>query len=298
MRKAKKIASGYRMTLEKNDRLGFIGSSVELPTVFADAKTPEKCYKATEEALMVAVATMLECGQRPPQPASARKRTVQVNVRLTSEEKLLLANAAMDLGFKGISDFIRNSALNRILTGQVAMTCHVAPRTVSKWFDTGQMKGYRIPGRKDRRIPVSELVQFMKAHNMPTDEPATDKIRVLIVDSDNDAAESLADSLRSKDDYEVQIAQSNFETGIIAQNFAPHVLLVNLSAKDINATEICKSIRADEDLQTIKIIAIAKQLSNSESSALLQKGFDDYICNLTDGTEVVKKIEKANAIIY
>jgi predicted RNase H-like HicB family nuclease len=118
LHKAKKMAADYRIVLEKNERLGFIGSSVELPTVFADAKTPEKCYKATQEALMVAVATMIECGQRPPQPASAGRRTEQVNVRLTAEEKLLFANAAMNLGFKGISDFIRNTALNNVLSSR------------------------------------------------------------------------------------------------------------------------------------------------------------------------------------
>lgn len=116
MRKAKKIVADYRIMLERNEKLGFIGSAVELPTVFADARTPEQCYKATEEALMVAVATMIECGQRPPQPASAGLRTEQVNVRLTAEEKLLFANAAMNLGFKGVSDFIRNSALDRVLS--------------------------------------------------------------------------------------------------------------------------------------------------------------------------------------
>lgn len=118
LRKAKKMAADYRIVLEKNERLGFIGSSVELPTVFADAKTPDKCYKATQEALMVAVATMIECGQRPPQPASAGRRTEQVNVRLTAEEKLLFANAAMNLGFKGISDFIRNTTLNSVLSSR------------------------------------------------------------------------------------------------------------------------------------------------------------------------------------
>lgn len=118
LRKAKKIAADYRIILERNERLGFIGSSVELPTVFADAKTPDKCYKATQEALMVAVATMIQCGQRPPQPASAGRRTEQVNVRLTAEEKLLFANAAMNLGFKGISDFIRNTALNSVLSSR------------------------------------------------------------------------------------------------------------------------------------------------------------------------------------
>jgi predicted RNase H-like HicB family nuclease len=116
LRKAKKLVANYRITLERSENLGFIGSAVELPTVFADAKTPEKCYKATQDALMVAVATMIECGQVPPQPVSARKRTEQVNVRLTAEEKILLNNAAASFGFKGISDFIRNMALNRVLT--------------------------------------------------------------------------------------------------------------------------------------------------------------------------------------
>jgi predicted RNase H-like HicB family nuclease len=118
VRKAKKIVADYRIILERNERLGFIGTSVEIPTVFADAKTPEKCYKAVQEALMVAVATMIECGQRPPQPASMGLRTEQVNVRLTAEEKLLFANAAMNLGFKGISDFIRSTALNNVLSSR------------------------------------------------------------------------------------------------------------------------------------------------------------------------------------
>jgi predicted RNase H-like HicB family nuclease len=118
VRKAGKIVADYRIILERNERLGFIGNSVELPTVFVDAKTPEQCYMATQEALMVTVATMIECGQRPPQPASAGRRTEQVNVRLTAEEKLLFANAAMNLGFKGISDFIRNTALNNVLSSR------------------------------------------------------------------------------------------------------------------------------------------------------------------------------------
>ncbi len=118
VRKAKKIVADYRIILERNERLGFIGSSVEIPTVFADAKTPEKCYRATQDALMAAVATMIECGQRPPQPASMGLRTEQVNVRLTAEEKLLFANAAMNLGFKGISDFIRSTALNSVLSSR------------------------------------------------------------------------------------------------------------------------------------------------------------------------------------
>jgi two-component system response regulator RpaA len=52
-------------------------------------------------------------------------------------------------------------------TGQVAKFCKVAPRTVGKWFDSGWLKGYRIPGSQDRRIPHEYLVKFMKEHGMP-----------------------------------------------------------------------------------------------------------------------------------
>ncbi|PKL46725.1 MAG: hypothetical protein CVV39_06840 [Planctomycetes bacterium HGW-Planctomycetes-1] len=116
LHKAEKITSQYRIILEKNEKLGFIGSSVELPGVFADAKTPEKCFKATEQALTIAVATMLENGQIPPLPASDEKRTVQVNVRLTAEEKMLISNAANNSGFKGVSDFIRSTTLNKVFS--------------------------------------------------------------------------------------------------------------------------------------------------------------------------------------
>ena len=187
---------------------------------------------------------------------------------------------------------------NVLTTGDVARICNVAPRTVSKWFDTGQLKGYRIPGSKDRRIPVSELIRFMKVHNMPAPTLPVGKIRVLIVNRDEDAASALADTLRTNADYEVQTAHSNFETGAIAQKFAPHVLLVSLLAEGIVATGICKSIRTVEDLQTNKIIALANQLSDSESTALLQKGFDGYISNSVDTAEIIKKIEEATAIIY
>ena len=187
---------------------------------------------------------------------------------------------------------------NVLTTGDVAKICNVAPRTVSKWFDNGQLKGYRIPGSKDRRIPLSELIRFMKVHNMPTTALPVGKMRVLVADSDADAASALADTLRTKADYEVQTVRSDFETGAVAQKFAPHVLLVNLLAEGIDATGICKSIRANEDLQTVKIIALANHLSDSESTALLRKGFDGYVSDCSDGTEVIKKIEEATAIIY
>jgi len=185
-----------------------------------------------------------------------------------------------------------------LTTGDVAKICHVAPRTVSKWFDNGQLKGYRIPGSKDRRIPVHELVRFMKMHNMPTSALPVGKIRVLIADSNEKTASALGDILRNEADYEVQTVRSNFSTGAVVHKFAPHVLLVSLLSEEIDAMSICENIHKHEDLRTIKIIALVNNLSESESEALLQKGFDGYVHYSADAKEVIKKIEEATAIIY
>jgi excisionase family DNA binding protein len=187
---------------------------------------------------------------------------------------------------------------NVLTTGDVAKICHVAPRTVSKWFDNGQLRGYRIPGSKDRRIPVNELIRFMKTHNMPTSELAVGRIRVLLADSNIKAATALADSLRSKAEYDVQIVRSNFETGSAIHKFMPHVLLINLMAEGIDAAAVCRGIRENEDLHTIKIIALVSQLSDSESKALLQKGYDGYVSYTAEPIEVIKRIEEAIAILY
>ena len=185
-----------------------------------------------------------------------------------------------------------------LTTGDVAKICHVAPRTVSKWFDNGQLKGYRIPGSKDRRIPVSELIRFMKMHNMPTSALPVGKIRVLIADSNEKTASALADVLRSEADYDVKTVRSNFSTGAIVHKFAPHVLLVSLLSEDIDAMSICESIHTNEDLGTIKIIALVNHLSESESEALMKKGFDGYVPYSADASEVIRRIEEATAIIY
>lgn len=51
-------------------------------------------------------------------------------------------------------------------TGEVAQLCMVAPRTVSKWFDCGRLRGFRIPGSQDRRIPREHLERFLKENHM------------------------------------------------------------------------------------------------------------------------------------
>lgn len=52
-------------------------------------------------------------------------------------------------------------------TGDVARFCFVAARTVSKWIDSGILRGRRVPGSHHRRVAHDDLVRFMQEHGLP-----------------------------------------------------------------------------------------------------------------------------------
>jgi predicted RNase H-like HicB family nuclease len=94
-----------------NEAGHWYGRGLELPHVFGDGESADECVNSTREALVGAVAWMLEQGRRPPTAAREGSRMTQVNVRLTADERLLLEAAAKRKGFNGLSDFIRAAAV-------------------------------------------------------------------------------------------------------------------------------------------------------------------------------------------
>jgi two-component system response regulator RpaA len=185
-----------------------------------------------------------------------------------------------------------------LTTGQVAQICNVAPRTVTKWFDSGQLKGYRIPGSKDRRIPTTELIRFMKAHDIPTDELEIGQVRILIIDTNWEYSEKMADAFKEKKNYQVHTASNSFDAGLIAQKVIPHIIMINLMAQDIDASQVCKYIRSNPELAGGKVIAIAENLGENETSALLTKGFDAVLTHPDDFDEAAVIVQDVSAIIY
>ena len=109
--RARRIVDGYCVTLRREAEVGWCGSSLELPTVFADGPSPQRCVAETTDALVATVATMLEKKLRPPASARADKRDQQVDLRVSTREKAVLEHAARQHGFRSVSDFIRNAAL-------------------------------------------------------------------------------------------------------------------------------------------------------------------------------------------
>ena len=160
-------------------------------------------------------------------------------------------------------------------TGQVAQMCQVAPRTVSKWFESGRLRGYRIPGSQDRRIPRESLIRFLKENNMPMgalEEEGWHKI--LIIGAEQLFIDRLRELLPEDDDYKYEVAHSGFEAGTQAQSFHPDSIIVDLAMGRSEAVQIAQNLRRNEHFATTLILALASE-DEANPEGLTQYGFNE-----------------------
>ncbi len=179
-------------------------------------------------------------------------------------------------------------------TGQVATICHVAPRTVTKWFDSGKLKGYRIPGSRDRRIPANELYRFMKSNHMPTMDLDAGLVSILIIDTDCLFAKKLCDSLSQKGSYKVTTTDNLFDTGCQINEIKPNIVLMSLLARGFDCPRLCSQIHIASDMTNV--IALAQSPSQSRIEQLQSQGFDEVVCDSGNISQIIAVIDHAISI--
>lgn len=177
-----------------------------------------------------------------------------------------------------------------LTTGEVAKLCNVAPRTVSKWFDSGHLRGYRIPGSKDRRIPLDHLVRFMRAHGIPLNGLDVSRSRVLLLDADAQFAEALRSALAAAGEFEVMIAESAFEAGAIASTLKPRVIVADVSLPDVNPVALVRFVQTHPDLGETCIIGIAAGLTEGQGVTLIHRGFNGWLSKPFDLSALLSAI--------
>lgn len=158
-------------------------------------------------------------------------------------------------------------------TGQVAKICKVAPRTVSKWFDSGRLRGYRIPGSQDRRIPREHLLRFLKEHGMPLGELEAEVYhKVLVVGAESHMLANLKDHLREGENFRLEAASSGFEAGIRAESFHPDCIVIDMAVGRIEAGQIAQNLRKSENHISTILVALTSDEPGPELNDL---GFND-----------------------
>src|SRR6059058_3887466 len=160
-------------------------------------------------------------------------------------------------------------------TGQVAKICKVAPRTVSKWFDSGRLRGYRIPGSQDRRIPREQLIRFLKEHGMPLGELEEEEWhKILVIGAEKLFIDRVKELLPEDDDFKYELANSGFEAGIMAESFHPDTIVIDLALGRSESIQITQNLRRNPAYEATLIIALASE-DEANPETLTNYGFNE-----------------------
>jgi two-component system, OmpR family, response regulator len=162
-------------------------------------------------------------------------------------------------------------------TGEAAEICKVSQQTIIRCFDSGRLKGFRVPGSRFRRIPREALLAFMKENGIPADALDNGKKRILVVDDDPEIVELFVDVLERDGRFEVRTGMSGYDAGITTQEFNPDLIILDYMLPDINGNVVCKTIRSNPNFENIKIIIVSGVVNQEEINDLLKAGADEFV---------------------
>jgi two-component system response regulator RpaA len=179
-----------------------------------------------------------------------------------------------------------------LTTGEVARICNVTIKTVIRWFESGELKGYKIPGSRERRILRENLVEFLKRHGMPLDGLAsrTAKRRLLIVDDEPGIVAVLERYFRELDLFEIRTATNGYAAGALTATFQPDVLIIDYNLGDVTGLDVARTIRSNPRLARTRILCMSGYVTEEESAALFAEGVDDFVRKPLDFMDVQKRV--------
>lgn len=207
------------------------------------------------------------------------------------------SNGAMPPAAKDTAHRAHGLGTDVFTTGQIAEICSVAPRTVSKWFDSGQLHGYRIPGSRDRRVPRLMLVAFMRRHGIPLAglEERTKK-RVLCIGLNGDG-DVLASVLNEQPGWSVATAGDAFSAGLVIDRSRPHVVLVDPGTIP-DVAGIAASIKDDAELVGTCVLCIGDEPAEAFLERAQGWRIDGYVPRPFRIKDIVERIDEMMSLVH
>ena len=162
-------------------------------------------------------------------------------------------------------------------TGEAAKICKVSQQTIIRCFDSGQLKGFRVPGSRFRRIPRDQLFSFMRDNGIPTDALESGKRKILVVDDDLELVELITEVLERDGRFEVRSVNNGFDAGMMVKEYHPDLIVLDVMLPDINGKEVCQRVRVEKGTDEVRIICISGMVEDDKISELRAAGADDFM---------------------
>ena len=181
-------------------------------------------------------------------------------------------------------------------TGEAAEICKVSQQTIIRCFDSGRLKGFRVPGSRFRRIPRDALIAFMRDNGIPPDSLDSGKSKVLVVDDDPEIVELFVDVLERDGRFEVKTASTGYDAGMLTTEFMPDLIILDYMLPDINGNIVCKTIRQNPNFEQTKIIIVSGVVNQDEINDLLKAGADEFVKKPFNIEKLIERIGELLAV--
>jgi excisionase family DNA binding protein len=151
----------------------------------------------------------------------------------------------------------RGLALKQLFTtGEAAELCQVSQQTIIRCFDSGRIKGFRVPGSRFRRIPRDELIRFMRTNDIPSELLGTSRERVLVIESDDGVLAACTELATHDEEVEFRFTANGFDAGLAMREFQPDVLLLDPACRGLDPIALGRRLKSEPDLESTRIILI------------------------------------------
>jgi two-component system CheB/CheR fusion protein len=127
-----------------------------------------------------------------------------------------------------------------------------------------------------------------------SDAPLARARRVLIVDDNRDAAESLAMVLSLRG-YDTLVCHEGQEAVALAQRMQPHIVLLDLGLPGLDGFEVCRRLR-EHGLDKAHIVAITGYGQDEDRRRSRDAGFDEHFVKPVDPDALMRRLEAASAL--
>ncbi len=107
------------------------------------------------------------------------------------------------------------------------------------------------------------------------------RLRILIVDDNEDAADSLA-MLLSHDGHETRVAYSGRHALACVETFSPDVALLDIGLPEMDGYEVAHHLRARPELKSLSLVALTGYGQAEDREATRAAGFDHHLVKPVD----------------
>lgn len=204
-----------------------------------------------------------------------------------------------------------------LTTGEVAKYCGVNFRTVIRWIEKGYIQAYKLPGRGDNRVTISEFKAFLVKNNMPIPEAFLDEsvqenaeergqvkyepedcgsalLKVLVVEDETLMAKSMSRTIK-RSGFDVCTVSNGIQAGIMLERYRPDIVTLDLQMPGMSGYDVLRALRDNTEYSSIKVLIVSAATREKLQEAIALGG-DDVLEKPFRAEELKSKLDLLAAL--